>query len=64
MIDQQATDAAIIEALFLAALSRKPSDKEQRELIAILAEYGDDRRTGLQDVAWSVLTSTEFTFNH
>ena len=25
---------------------------------------GDDRSTAIQDVAWSILTSTEFTFNH
>jgi hypothetical protein len=57
-------DATIVQTLFVAALSRQPTDSELKNLLAVLAEYGDDRTTGLQDVAWSVLTSTEFTFNH
>ncbi|MCG8648778.1 MAG: DUF1553 domain-containing protein, partial [Pirellulales bacterium] len=62
LIGEQADDQAIIENLFLAALSRRPNPAESKRLLAILAEYGEDRQTGLQDVAWSVLTSTEFTF--
>jgi hypothetical protein len=29
-----------------------------------MSEYEDDRQTAIRDVTWSVLTSTEFTFNH
>ncbi len=64
MMADDADDAAIIEALFVASLSRKPTDGELKNLLSIRAEYGDDRATALQDVAWSILTSTEFTFNH
>jgi hypothetical protein len=59
-----ADNEEIIQSIFIAALSRKPTDGELQALMAILSEYGDDRETALQDVAWSVLTSTEFTFNH
>jgi hypothetical protein len=64
MIADGADDSAVIRALFLAALVRQPSDAELHNLLVIRAEYGDDRATALQDVAWSILTSTEFTFNH
>ena len=64
MLANASTDAEIIEQLFIAALSRSPSPDEQERLLAIVKEYGDDRSTALQDVAWSVLTSAEFTFNH
>ncbi len=57
-------DAAIISQLFVAALSRPPTDDELKNLLSVVAEYGEDRATALQDVAWSILTSTEFTFNH
>lgn len=57
-------DAAIIRTLFSAALSREPNDGELKKMLSVVAEYGDDRSTALQDAAWSVLTSTEFTFNH
>jgi hypothetical protein len=59
------SDAEIITELFLRGLSRPPQDEELQTLLEVLSEYGDqDRRTGLQDVAWSILTSGEFTFNH
>ena len=64
MIAAGEDDATIVQTLFLAALSRQPTDAELKNLLAVLSEYGDDRTTGLQDIAWSVLTSTEFTFNH
>jgi hypothetical protein len=64
LIKEGRDDAAITEALFIAALARQPNDVEQQKMLAIVAEYGDDRQTALQDMAWSILTSTEFTFNH
>ncbi len=64
MIADGSEDAEIIRALFLSALSRPPDDGELKNLLSICAEYGDERATALQDVAWSILTSTEFTFNH
>ena len=64
MLEKASTDEEIITQLFLAALSREPSSSELESLKAIVLEYGDDRRTALQDVAWSILTSAEYTFNH
>jgi hypothetical protein len=64
MIADGKEDAEIIQTLFAAALAREPTDAERRNLLSIRAEYGDDRATALQDVAWGILTSTEFTFNH
>ncbi len=59
-----ASNDEIISELFWRALSRAPSAQEQQRFTEVLAEYGDDRRQGLEDACWSVLTSTEFTFNH
>ncbi|MCO8120725.1 DUF1553 domain-containing protein [Stieleria sp. TO1_6] len=65
MVAQGNSDAEIIDELFLLALSRLPQSGERQKLLSVLGEYGpQDRMTGLQDAAWSVLTSTEFTFNH
>lgn len=57
-------DQVIIRDLFIAALSREPTKMELQKLLTIRAEYGDDHQTALQDIAWSVLTGTEFIFNH
>ncbi len=64
LIDAKESDAAIVQKLFIAALSREASEAELGKLLAIRDEYGDDRATALQDIAWSILTSSEFTFNH
>ncbi|MGB7344875.1 MAG: DUF1549 domain-containing protein [Pirellulaceae bacterium] len=65
MLAENASDVEIIEAIFARALSRKPSADELKSLTSIIAEYKpNERPTALQDVAWSVLTNAEFTFNH
>ena len=58
------TDDEIVRQLFRVALARQPTDQELAALVAVIAEYGDDRRQAIEDACWSVLTSGEFTFNH
>ena len=58
-------DYRIIEGLYLAALSRYPTDKELMPLLATMNEAAEkDRRAVLEDVYWAVLSSREFKFNH
>jgi hypothetical protein len=55
----------IVEELFLAALSRLPTNAEREPLVAELtAAKQEDRRQVIEDLYWSVLTSREFLFNH
>jgi hypothetical protein len=59
------TDEQVIEELFLAALARRPTASEQQRLQEVVREYPEmERRQALEDVAWSVLSSAEFLFNH
>lgn len=63
-IQQGWDDATFIDQLFHVALMRKPSDQERQRLLAVAHEYpAAERRQALEDLVWSVLTSTEFTFN-
>jgi len=64
LIDSKATNDEIIDELFLVALSRTPTEDEKSKLLAVMEEYGDQRRTAIEDAFWSVLASAEFTFNH
>ncbi len=72
-------DEDAIDSLYLAAYSRKPSATERTGLLRTLAtaapptaadppEKESDRvsprRAALEDIAWAVLTSKEFLFNH
>ena len=63
-IQNDADNQTVIERLFRRALCRTPTDGERETLSELMDQYGDDRQAAIRDVAWSVLTSTEFTFNH
>ena len=56
-------DAEVIEELYLATLSRKPSALERDEA-AILLRSSKTRGEGVEDLMWSLLNSREFLFNH
>ncbi len=61
------SNEAVVEGIFAAALSRPPTATERSRLIDALARAGeapDKRRAAIEDVAWAVLTSREFVFNH
>ena len=53
-----------INALYLAALARKPSPKELSAASALVANRKGDVAGALQDVWWAVLNSNEFILNH
>jgi hypothetical protein len=70
----QQDDAAIVERLFLSALSRRPTASERERTIKALKEAtagvadpkaaATSRRQAVEDLYWAVLTSREFLFNH
>ena len=55
-----------VEALFLAALTRKPTPEEKETLASYVDRGGPsgDKNKALADVFWVLLNSTEFLFNH
>jgi hypothetical protein len=68
-IDQLLTagkpDEQILDEVYLAALSRYPTEAEKRDTLQVLAETPDaDQRVLVEDVYWSILSSREFLFNH
>lgn len=63
LLDAKATPPQVIEALYVRALSRKPSPQEAENLVKLLPEKGDPREA-LEDIYWALLNSREFLFNH
>jgi hypothetical protein len=57
----QKPSAEILEELYLSGLSRPPSSKEKRQLLAYL-DKAPDRRQALEDVGWALINSKEFLF--
>jgi hypothetical protein len=53
----------VIQELYLAALSRFPTDDEIR-IQADHVQQAASRETGMRDVLWSLLNVREFIFNH
>ncbi len=59
------TDAKAVETAYLAVLTRRPTDEEREHFTALLAgTSGGDRRAKLVDLYWSLVNSTEFSWNH
>ena len=58
--------AGKIEALYLTALSRKPTREESVRLVEYVNKGGavGDSKKALSDVFWALINSTEFLFNH
>ena len=59
-------DQTRIEKLFVATLSRKPTEEEQKRYAEFLSSQPDgaEKSETLGDVLWVLLNSTEFTMNH
>ncbi len=59
-------DQQRIESLFLATLSRPPSDAEREHFVDYVSRGGanDNKQKALGDVLWALLNSAEFSLNH
>jgi hypothetical protein len=56
---------AIIDEAYLSAYSRFPTAVEKQQLVPLIAKVpADQQRAAVEDLYWSLLSSTEFLFNH
>jgi Protein of unknown function (DUF1549)/Protein of unknown function (DUF1553) len=55
---------AIAEELYLSLYCRRPTEEERADVARYMSERGKERVPALQELAWAMLTSTEFRFNH
>ena len=58
-------DETVVEATYLAVLSRRPSQEEAQYFVGLLAQEGArSRKEKQQDLYWALINSTEFRLNH
>ena len=55
-----------VEALFLASVTRQPTEEERERYASYIDRGGPsgDKKKAVADVFWVLLNSTEFLFNH
>ena len=58
------SDAALAEELYLTFHNRFPTVQERDLAVTYLAKNSNKRREAAEDLAWSMLNSLEFVFNH
>ncbi|HUR55612.1 MAG TPA: DUF1553 domain-containing protein, partial [Gemmataceae bacterium] len=61
LADSALKPEAVLDELFLSALSRRPTDAERAKLLPAFAD--GDRRAVVEDVLWALLNSKEFLYN-
>ena len=63
LLESQPDDAAVIEELYLAALSRMPTADERETSAKFLASV-PVRKEAVEDLLWALLNCPEFVMNH
>ena len=61
------TVAEIVDEVYLAALSRRPTQAERAQVEKFYETIKDNknaRRTATEDFIWAIINSAEFVFNH
>ncbi|MBX9680701.1 MAG: DUF1549 and DUF1553 domain-containing protein, partial [Gemmataceae bacterium] len=64
LVRETKDDGLLAEELYLAMFSRLPTAEERSHAVRHLGRVGVDRRKAAEDLAWSMLNSLEFLFNH
>jgi hypothetical protein len=55
---------SLADELYLTTLSRYPSEDERLAVAEYLIRQGTDRGAAIEEMAWALLVSAEFSFNH
>ena len=63
LADSTLNPGEILDELYLASLSRFPTDPEKELMLQSFASP-DDRRVAVEDILWTLLNTKEFVFNH
>jgi hypothetical protein len=58
------SDADLVEEIYLTYYSRLPDEAERRTALAHLQKNVSQRRQAAEDLAWTLMNTLEFVFNH
>ena len=57
-------DRALVEELYLSFYARIPADDEMAHAVAYLSRDASTHDAAVEDLAWSLMNTAEFLFNH
>ena len=57
-------DESLVENLYLTFFSRRPTKEETTMAVAYIRKEKGRRREAVEDLAWTLMNSLEFVFNH
>jgi len=63
LLDAGQSPEQVIEEIYVRALSRRPTDTEKTDLLALVTAEANPQQA-LEDGFWAILNSREFVFNH
>jgi hypothetical protein len=61
---RETDDETLVGEMYLKFYCRSPSEKERGVAVAYLREHKEKRRQAAEDLAWTLLNTPEFIFNH
>ena len=64
LVDEFSDDEDLVEELYLTFFSRYPTQGEMSAALEYFQTSGGGRRAAAEDLAWSMMNSLEFVFNH
>lgn len=62
--DEKLSEPNLVTELYLAAFSRLPGEEEMKTALRFFSMPGSSRQTAAEDLAWALVNSAEFVFNH
>jgi hypothetical protein len=64
LVKETRDDNALVEELYLTFYSRLPTDAERQVALKHLQRNAAQRRQAAEDLAWTLMNTLEFVFNH
>ena len=64
VVETLADDEELINEMYLTFFARRPDVEETSNTMRYLKNNSDDRQAAAEDLAWSLMNTLEFVFNH
>ena len=58
------SEPKLVTEIYLASYSRLPDAEELQTALRFFSQPGATRQTAAEDLAWALINSAEFVFNH